>query len=97
MKLIVINYEYGGIHVKKEDDEGIRVGSIILSLIARGIDIYHEGQSHKEGMLLRRHEEGVQGGMENWDSDVFELYYGIDLNKALEEYAALFGYQVVYE
>ena len=44
--------------------------------------------------MLKSDAEGVQGGLERWDSDVFSDYYGVDLDNLIQLYAKQKGMQV---
>ena len=43
---------------------------------------------------MAAHNKGVQGGMQRWDSDVFEDYYSLDMDKMIDKYAAANGLHV---
>jgi hypothetical protein len=57
--------------------------------------ITHDGYDNKSlENLLTRHQDGVQGGMENWDTDVFSQYYNVSIDKVINNYAELNGHTV---
>ena len=77
---------YGGVSVEHEVDGPLYVGDMIKSLIDAGeTDFFHDALGLDE--LMNAHNKGVQGGMENWDSDVFEQYYSVDVEKMIDLYA----------
>ena len=88
--LYVTRSNYG---ITVEDDNGnyISVGDMVLNLIDSGETAFFksaQGIDEKSlQSLIGRHEEGVQGGMQNWDADVFEDYYNVDNDKVLSLYA----------
>ena len=90
--LYVTRSNYG---ITVEDDDGnyISVGDMILDLIDSGdTDIFKAAQGvDPEALqkLQQKHAEGVQGGMQRWDSDVFEDYYKVDNDRVLRLYARL--------
>ena len=80
-----------GITVEDENDNWLSFGEMILDLFSAGDDdIFYDPQGvdpKAKANLLQKHEEGVQGGMEKWDSDVFSEYYSVDLDRVLRLYA----------
>lgn len=80
-----------GTTVEDEDDNYISFGEMILDLFSAGDDdIFYSRQGvspQAKAKLLQKHEEGVQGGMERWDSDVFSDYYSVDLDRVIRLYA----------
>jgi len=84
--LYVEQIPYGGFSVEHELDGPLTLGEMIKSLIdARETDFFHDALGFEE--LRNAHDNGVQGGMENWDSDVFEQYYSVDVEKMIDLYA----------
>jgi len=77
---------YGGVSIEHEVKGELYLGDMIKSLIEAGkTDFFHDALGLDE--LMNAHNKGVQGGMENWDSDVFEQYYSVDVDKMIELYA----------
>lgn len=80
-----------GITVEDQDDNYVSFGEMILDLFSAGDDdIFYDPQGvnpQAKTNLLQKHEEGVQGGMERWDSDVFSEYYSVDLDRVIRLYA----------
>ena len=84
---------YGGTMI--EDDNGVyfSVGKMVISLLDSGeSDFFHDALGLQE--LMAAHNRGVQGGMQKWDSDVFEEYYSLDMDRMIDKYAAANGLQV---
>ncbi len=83
---------YGG------DGEPISVGEMVLDLLANGNDdIFQSPQGVDPSALARlqqKHMEGVQGGMQRWDSEVFEQYYDVDNERVLRLYAKLRNHDI---
>ena len=88
--LYITRSNYG---ITVEDDNGnyITVGDMVLNLIDSGeTAFFNSAQGIDEKSLqslIGKHEEGVQGGMQRWDSGVFEDYYNVDNDKVLSLYA----------
>tara|TARA_B100000683_G_C12261590_1_gene461848 strand:+ start:248 stop:652 length:405 start_codon:yes stop_codon:yes gene_type:complete len=86
-----------------EDDSGnyITIGEMVLDLIDSGdTDIFRAAQGVDSGALQKlqqKHAEGVQGGMQRWDSDVFENYYNVDNDRVIRLYARLKGHRIQEE
>lgn len=82
---------YGGYFVEDPSGEGITLGDMILHLVDAGDIAFFDtddGQDPKNlETMLSRHEEGVQGGMDRWDSDVFTSYYNVNPVKLINRYA----------
>ena len=85
-----------GTGIDVEDDEGeyMSVGQMVRSLLNAGIKDF----TSEEGLaaMLKSDAEGVQGGLERWDSDVFSDYYGVDLRGVVEKFAEQEGMHVNY-
>lgn len=78
---------YGGASIEDEDGEYLSIGGMVQSLLDAGeSDFFHDALGLDE--LMNAHNKGVQGGMTNWDSDVFEQYYSVDMDKMIDKYAA---------
>ena len=56
--------------------------------------VIHGQRMYKK--LMKKHDEGVQGGMQRWDSDVFETYYDVDLLRAIQMYADIHDLKIIY-
>tara|TARA_B100000029_G_C17341387_1_gene875410 strand:+ start:53 stop:520 length:468 start_codon:yes stop_codon:yes gene_type:complete len=84
----------GGYHVETEEGEHISTGDMVQNLLNSGDEEFFEsGKDPKSlNILLSRHEEGVQGGMEKWDSEVFSGYYNVNIVKVINRYASLKGF-----
>ena len=76
----------------------ITVGDMILALLQAGDDdIFQAPQGVDPEALAnlnQKHREGVQGGMQNWDSQVFEDYYDVDNERVLRLYAKLMNHTI---
>tara|TARA_Y100000034_G_C6819047_1_gene368700 strand:- start:622 stop:1065 length:444 start_codon:yes stop_codon:yes gene_type:complete len=84
--LYVETIPYGGVSIEHEVEGPLTLGEMIKSLIdARETDFFHDALGFEE--LRHAHDNGIQGGMENWDSDVFEQYYSVDVEKMINLYA----------
>jgi transcriptional/translational regulatory protein YebC/TACO1 len=83
---------FGGVSVEDEDGEYIGTGEMVRSLLDAGIQDF----TSEKGLaaMLKSDAEGVQGGLERWDSDVFPEYYGVDINALVQLYAKQKGMQV---
>ena len=81
-----------------EDGEFRTVGEMVLALIESGEDdIFQAPQGvdpESLALLNRRHAEGVQGGMQRWDPDVFEDYYNVDNERVLRLYAKMKNHRI---
>jgi hypothetical protein len=81
------------------DDEWVPVGEIVRSLVEAGDDdIFQAPQGVDEEQLARllaSMEKRAQGGIEKWDSDVFETYYNVDMDRVIQLYAMKNGHEVV--
>ena len=90
-----------GMSVEDEDGNYITIGEMVLDLIDSGdTDIFKAAQGVDPAALQKlqqKHAEGVQGGMQRWDSDVFEDYYNVDNDRVLRLYARLKGHRIQEE
>lgn len=84
-----------------EIDEGgeyIGVGDMVLALLAAGDDDIFQAPQGVDPKALKKlqqkHAEKVQGGMQRWDSDVFEQYYNVDNDRVLRLYAKLMNHTI---
>ena len=98
--LHVDRHAYG---MSVEDDDGnyITIGEMVLDLIDSGdTDIFKAAQGVDPKALQRlqqKHAEGIQGGMQRWDADVFEDYYNVDNDRVLRLYARLKDHSIQEE
>lgn len=80
------------------DGEFIGVGDMVLALLAAGDDDIFQAPQGVDPQALqklnRKHAEKVQGGMQRWDSDVFEQYYNVDNDRVLRLYAKLMNHTI---
>ena len=84
---------YGGTMIEDENGEYLSVGEMVKSLLDSGeSDFFHDALGLQE--LMAAHSRGVQGGMQRWDSDVFEDYYSLDMDRMIDKYATANGLQV---
>lgn len=77
----------------------ISVGDMVLALTQAGEYDIFIGPSPKDdeialNNLMSKHEEGIQGGMQNWDSHVFEDYYDVDVERVISNYATLMNHTI---
>lgn len=77
----------------------ISVGDMVLALTQAGeYDIFigpsPEDDEAALNNLMSQHKKGVQGGMQNWDSQVFEDYYDVDVERVISNYATLMNHTV---
>jgi len=97
-KLFVQYGDYG--YIGLEDDAGndYGVGDLVGALLDAGAtEEIFTSRGQKSGALekiLASKEKGVQGGIERWDSDVFETYYDIDTDRAIKVWATMNGMTV---
>jgi len=86
---------YGGTMIKDENGGYLSIGEMVKSLLDSGeSDFFHDALGLQE--LMAAHDQGVQGGMQRWDSDVFEDYYSLDMDKMIDKYAAANGLRVEF-
>ena len=84
---------YGGTMIEDESGGHLSVGEMVKSLLDSGeSDFFHDALGLQE--LMAAHDRGVQGGMQKWDSDVFEEYYSLDTDRMIDKYAATNGLRV---
>jgi len=95
--LYVDRHDYG-ISIEDDDDNYITIGEMVIDLIGSGdTDIFQAAQGVDEEALQKlvsKHEAGVQGGMERWDSDVFGNYYNVDVDRVIRLYARLKNHSI---
>jgi len=82
-----------GMTIEDENEKAIRIGHMVLELLSAGDDdIFNTPQGVSADLLsnlMSQHDKGVQGGMINWDPDVFRDYYDVDLDRVLTLYSRL--------
>ena len=87
-----------GISVEDDDDNDIGVGEMVKTLIEAGDDdIFQSAQGVDPKSLekmMAQHDQGVQGGLEKWDSDVFRDYYNVDLDRVVTLYARRMNHSI---
>ena len=83
---------FGGVSVEDENGEYIGTGEMVRSLLDAGIQDF----TSEKGLaaMLKSDAEGVQRGLEHWDSDVFPEYYDVDIDTLIQLYAKQKGMQV---
>ena len=83
---------YGGMFVEDSNGESISLGRMVLDLVDAGDTAFFntdDGENPESlEKMLGRHAEGVQGGIERWDSDVFGEYYNVNNVKLVNRYAS---------
>ena len=86
--------DMGGYHVENEGGEYISTGEMVQSLLSSGDEEFFESGRDPKSLsnLISKHEEGIQGGMEKWDSEVFSMYYNVNIVKVINRYAELNGF-----
>ena len=87
-----------GLSILDSKKEYKSLGEMILALVDAGkVDFFHGFDDEKSmKRMMAKHEEGVQGGIQRWDTDVFEQYYNVDTLRAVQMYADMFGLDIVY-
>lgn len=96
--LFVTRGDYG--YIGLEDDAGneYNMGEAVAELLDAGITNLFRGSGGEDVDALFRlqskRDAKVQGGMARWDSDVFEIYYNMDLDRIIIEFAELKGLEV---
>ena len=87
-----------GVSVEDDDDDWITIGEMVLALFESGDeDIFQAPQGVDPKALAKlksKHEEGVQGGMQRWDNDVFENYYNVDSDRVIRLFARLMNHNI---
>ena len=87
-----------GMSVKDDDGDYVNIGIMVKTLLDTGDDdIFNAPQGvwqEKLDSLMSQHEKGVQGGMENWDPDVFRDIYNVDLDRVLKLYARRMNHSI---
>jgi hypothetical protein len=90
--------DYGGMFIETGAGDDISMGTMIQNLIDSGDEEFFESGKNPKALnsMLTKNEEGVQGGMQSWDSDVFPQYYDVNLVKVVNRYASLNGFGVTW-
>jgi len=74
------------------------IGDMVLALLQAGDDdIFQAPQGVDPEALAnlnQKHAEGLQGGMQKWDSHVFEDYYSVDNERVIRLYAKLMNHSI---
>ena len=96
--LFVTYTDYGSMGIEDDQGNAYSLGTIIAELLDAGAadEIFtdHGRQGGSLERLQAKREEGIQGGIERWDSDVFDTYYNVDRARALQLWATLNGFTV---
>ncbi len=85
--------ERGPYGISVEDDAGeyVSIGMMVKTLLDAGDDDIFQAPQGVDPKSLRdligMAEQGVQGGVERWDPDVFRDYYNVDLDRVVRLYA----------
>lgn len=90
-----------GWFAETDDDTGVSTGDMVLTLLAKDLNEPIFKGSNQAGEndddllnLIQKHNQGVQGGMQRWDNDVFEDYYNVDTELVLKSYAEDQGFKI---
>ena len=97
--LFVTHGDYGYIGIKDDQGNDYTLGEIVADLLDAGAtdEIFMVKGDRMADSLMRIQKsraDKVQGGIERWDSDVFDGYYDIDRDRAVEVWAVLNGHKV---
>ena len=96
--LFITHGDYG--YVGVEDDAGneYTVGEIVAELLDAGAaeEIFdaHDSVLALEKLQAKREQPGAAGPMESWDSDVFDMYYDVDRERAVRVWAVMNGFKI---
>jgi hypothetical protein len=87
-----------GVLVRDENKNPIRSGDMVMALIEDDtIDFFHGFDDEKSFQrMMAKHEEGIQGGLENWDPDVFEDIYNVDMLRVAQMFSDLHSTNIIY-
>ena len=87
-----------GVLVRDENKNPIRSGDMVMALIEDDtIDFFHGFDDEKSFQrMMASHEKGVQGGLENWDPDVFEDIYNVDMLRVAQMFSDLHSTNIIY-
>lgn len=87
-----------GMSVEDDAGEYLTIGDMVLALLAAGDDDIFQAPQGVDPQALQKlnqkHAEKVQGGMQRWDSDVFEEYYSVDNDRVVRLYAKLMNHSI---
>ena len=90
---------YGYIGLSDDGGNEWGLGQAISELLESGVTrIFQAAAGEDVESLFRlqsRDGEGVQGGMAHWDSDVFESYYNVDVERVILEFADLKNLEII--
>jgi hypothetical protein len=96
--LFVTHGDYGYIGLEDNSGNDYALGEVVAELLDADITNIFMGSGGVDEKslqsLLTKRDEKVQGGIERWDSDVFEEYYNIDTDIVIDEFAKLKGLTV---
>ena len=97
--ILVTHGGYGYMGIKDDLGNEYALGEVVAELLDDGAtdEIFMVKGDHMADSLARiqkAREEKVQGGIERWDSDVFDGYYDIDRDRAVEVWATMKGAKV---
>ena len=92
------NFATKGMSVEDDAGEYITIGEMVLALLAAGDDDIFQAPQGVDPKALQKlnqkHAEKVQGGMQRWDSEVFEEYYNVDNDRVVRLYAKLMNHSI---
>ena len=87
-----------GMYIEDNAGEYITIGDMVLALLAAGDDDIFQAPQGVDPKALQKlnqkHAEKVQGGMQRWDSEVFEEYYNVDNDRVVRLYAKLMNHSI---
>ena len=88
-----------GWFAETDDDSGVSTGDMVLTLLAKDPNEPIFKGNNMDNFddllnLIQKHNQGVQGGMQRWDNDVFEDYYNVDTELVLKSYAEDQGFKI---
>ena len=97
--LFVTHGDYGYMGIKDDQDNEYSLGTIVADLLDAGAtdEIFMVKGDHMANSLARIQKsraDKVQGGIASWDSDVFDGYYDIDRDRAVQVWAVLNGHKI---
>ena len=91
--LFVTRGDYGYIGLEDDSGNDYALGEVVAELLDAGTTNLFQGTNGMDEAslqsLLTRRDEKVQGGIERWDSDVFEEYYNMDSERIIMAFAKL--------
>ena len=96
--LFMTHGDYG--YVGLEDDAGSEytIGEVVAELLDAGAaeEIFdaHDSALALEKLQTKREQPGAAGPMESWDSDVFDMYYDVDRERAVRIWATMNGFKI---